>query len=183
MKAVRQVGWGRALRYSASGLLSRVFYVLPSPLLRLAWLRILGARLGRHTIVGKVRFLNADRGGFRSLQTGESVYLGDEVLIDLARGVVLGDHVTVAARANLISHLNVGYSDHPLQEAFPPHAQPVVIGSGSFVGVGATVLSGVKIGEGSFVAAGAVVDKDVPPGSLVAGVPARVIRKLDGSPP
>lgn len=182
MKAAREVGTERILRYISCGLWTRIFYVLPTPLLRLGWLRLLGAKLGRDGIVGKVRFLNADRAGIRSLQAGDCVYLGDDVLIDLARGVVIGDHVTVAARANLITHLNVGYRDHPLQGAFPSRVQPVVIGSGSFVGVGATVLPGVKVGEGSFVAAGAVVDKDVPPGTLVAGVPARPIRKIDDGP-
>ena len=102
-----------------------------------------------------------------------------EVLIDLARGVSLADHVTVAVRANLITHRNVGYRDHPLQKAFPPQAQPIVIGSGSFVGAGATILAGVRLGERCFVAAGAVVHKDVPAGKLVAGVPAEIVRDVD----
>ncbi|MCZ6688647.1 MAG: acyltransferase [Planctomycetota bacterium] len=179
MKAVREVGWRRVLlRVWWAGVIG-VFRLLPTPPLRKAWMKIFGARLGRNTIVERVRFLNADRGGFASLSTGDSVFLGDDVLIDLARGVVIGDHVTIAARANLITHLNVGYSDHPLQGAFPAREQPVVIGTGSFIGIGSTILPGVKIGEESFVAAGAVVDKDVPPRRLVAGVPAKVIREIE----
>lgn len=178
MKAAREVGTGRLARYLVHGALVRVFRLLPSPPLRAAWLRLLGSRLGKATIVGRVRFLNAERGGFGSLKAGDSVYLGDEVLIDLARGVVIGDDVTVAARANLITHLNVGYRDHPLQQAFPRREQPVVLGSGSFIGVGSTILPGVKVGERSFVAAGAVVDRDVPPGHLVAGVPAKIVREI-----
>lgn len=180
MRAAREVGWGRILRYAWAGVLLRIFALVPSPPLRRLYLRMLGARIGRDSIVGRVRIVNVDRGGFRALQAGECVYLGDQVLLDLARGVVLGDHVTVAARANLLSHSNVGYLDHPLQAAFPAKAQPVVIGSGSFVGVGATILAGVKVGEGCFVAAGAVVGKDVPPGLLVAGVPAVEVREIDG---
>jgi acetyltransferase-like isoleucine patch superfamily enzyme len=74
--------------------------------------------------------------------------------------------------------MNVGYRDHPLQATFPPFAAPVVIEEGCFVGASATILGGVSIGAGSFVAAGSVVTKDVPPRSLVGGVPARIIRSL-----
>jgi acetyltransferase-like isoleucine patch superfamily enzyme len=57
-------------------------------------------------------------------------------------------------------------------------AAPVVIEPGSFVGASATLLPGIRIGARSFVAAGSVVTEDVPAGSLVAGVPARVVRKV-----
>lgn len=52
----------------------------------------------------------------------------------------------------------------------------ILVGHDVWVGVGAMILSGVKIGNGAIVAAGAVVAKDVPPYSIVAGVPARAIR-------
>lgn len=53
---------------------------------------------------------------------------------------------------------------------------PVVIGDGVWIGARATILKGVTIGDGAVVAAGAVVTRDVPAHSLVAGVPARVVR-------
>ena len=52
---------------------------------------------------------------------------------------------------------------------------PVVIGDDCFIGHGAIVLMGVTVGNGSIVGAGAVVTKNVPPGSVVAGNPARVV--------
>jgi acetyltransferase-like isoleucine patch superfamily enzyme len=54
----------------------------------------------------------------------------------------------------------------------------VVVEAGSFVGAGVTLLPGVRVGRGSFVAAGSVVTEDVPPATLVAGVPARAVRAL-----
>jgi len=54
---------------------------------------------------------------------------------------------------------------------------PIVIGNNIWVGARAIILKGVTIGDGAIVAAGAVVAKDVPPRTLVAGVPARVVRK------
>jgi acetyltransferase-like isoleucine patch superfamily enzyme len=82
----------------------------------------------------------------------------------------------------VLTHTNVGYKDHPLQEYFPASAAPVCIESGSFVGAGVTLLPGVTIGARSVVAAGAVVTEDVPPGTLVAGVPARTVRSLFAPP-
>lgn len=61
----------------------------------------------------------------------------------------------------------------------PPSAQPVVIEDDVLVGANAVILEGVRVGEGSVVAAGAVVVEDVPPFSVVAGTPARVIKKVD----
>jgi carbonic anhydrase/acetyltransferase-like protein (isoleucine patch superfamily) len=57
--------------------------------------------------------------------------------------------------------------------------QPVVIEDDVWVGAGAILLPGVRVGAGSIVAAGAVVASDVPPAVIVAGVPARVTRRLD----
>jgi acetyltransferase-like isoleucine patch superfamily enzyme len=79
----------------------------------------------------------------------------------------------------ILTHLNVGYRDHPLQGRFPAFSAPVVVGRGSFVGANATLLAGVRIGAGSFVAAGSVVTEEVPERTLVAGVPARKIRSLE----
>lgn len=63
-----------------------------------------------------------------------------------------------------------------------PHRRsaPVTIGRHALVGARAVILKGVTIGEGAIVAAGAVVSKDVPPGAVVAGNPARVVRHVSG---
>jgi galactoside O-acetyltransferase len=53
-----------------------------------------------------------------------------------------------------------------------------VVEAGSFLGANVTVLPGVRVGAGSFVAAGSVVTADVPPRTLVAGVPARPLRAI-----
>jgi acetyltransferase-like isoleucine patch superfamily enzyme len=55
---------------------------------------------------------------------------------------------------------------------------PVVVEEGSFLGANVTVLPGVRVGARSFVAAGSVVTADVPPRTLVAGVPARPVRTI-----
>ncbi|MDX2046776.1 MAG: DapH/DapD/GlmU-related protein [Chitinophagaceae bacterium] len=55
--------------------------------------------------------------------------------------------------------------------------KPVIIGDHVWIGTGAIILKGVHIGNGSVITAGAVVTKDVPPGCLAGGVPAKVLQK------
>jgi acetyltransferase-like isoleucine patch superfamily enzyme len=57
---------------------------------------------------------------------------------------------------------------------------PTLIRKGASVGSSATILAGVTVGEKAIVGAGSVVTKDVPPGTIVAGNPARVLRKITG---
>ena len=178
MKAVSEVGWARAARFGLMTLAMVPYRMALVPPLRAAWLRMLGARIGSGVVLHDVRFFNLYRRGLSGLAVGDDCFLGDECLLDLAEGIVLGAQVTLAERVLVLTHTNVGYKDHPLQKHFPASAAPVRIDSGSFVGAGVTLLPGITIGAGSFVAAGAVVTADVPPRALVAGVPARQVRAL-----
>lgn len=178
-KALREIGVARAARFGLATVALAVLRVLLFPQLRAAFLRRLGATIGRSTVLHDVRFFNAYRRGFSGLIVEDEVFVGDECLLDLAEGVTLQRQVTLAERVVVLTHCNVGYRDHPLQAYFPSRAAPVSILRGSFVGASATILPGVTIGPESFVAAGSVVTADVPPRSLVAGVPARVVRPVD----
>jgi maltose O-acetyltransferase len=178
MKAVDEIGWRRAVRFGLFTLAMVPYRIALFPPIRSAWLRLLGARIGRRAIFHDVRFFNLYRRGFPGLSVGDDCFLGDECLLDLAEGIRLEDQVTLAERVLILTHTNVGYRDHPLQAHFPASTAPVVIQRGSFVGAQVVLLPGVTVGPGSFVAAGSVVISDVPPSTLVAGVPARSIRSL-----
>jgi acetyltransferase-like isoleucine patch superfamily enzyme len=174
--ALNEIGLRRALRFVWTRFLLAVFRVVPFPPLRSAFLRLCGASVGAGTILHHFTLINVDRGGFTALRIGEKCFVGDEVLVDLAAPVVLGDHVTLAARAVILTHLNVGYKDHPLMTRFPPQTAGVTIERGSFVGAAATILPGCKLGPEAFVAAAAVVNRDVACREVVAGVPIRSIQ-------
>jgi acetyltransferase-like isoleucine patch superfamily enzyme len=178
VKALGEIGWGRAVRFGFFTLAMVPYRLALFPQLRAPWLRLLGARIGRRTILHDVRFFNLYRRGLAGLEIGEECFVGDECLIDLAEGVRLERQVTLAERVLVLTHTNVGYRDHPLQARFPAMAAPVVVETGSFLGANVTVLPGVRVGAESFVAAGSVVTADVPPRTLVAGVPARPLRTL-----
>lgn len=178
MKAFREVGLRNALRFGFYTLAMVPYRMALVPQLRAPLLRLLGARIGRRAVLHNVRFFNLYRTGLAGLSVGEESFIGDECLLDLAEAITLERQVTLAERVVVLTHMKVGYEDHPLMEHFPPLAKPVVIERGAFLGANVTVLAGVRIGSCSFVAAGSVVTADVPPRTLVAGVPARAIRAI-----
>ena len=173
-----EIGLKKAFRFGWFTLALVPYRLALFPQLRAPYLRLLGARIGPRSLLHDVRFFNLYRRGLRGLAIGRECFLGDECLLDLAEGIELQDRVTLAERVLVLTHSNVGYADHPLQGAFPGMAAPVRFESGCFVGAGAIVLAGVTVGREAFVAAGSVVTADVPPRTLVGGVPARPIRPI-----
>ncbi len=97
--------------------------------------------------------------------------VGDETMVDM--NAVIGARAIVGKRC----HIGAGAVIAGVLE--PPSATPVIIEDDVLIGANAVVLEGVRIGKGSVVAAGAVVIEDVPEGVVVAGIPARVIKKTE----
>jgi acetyltransferase-like isoleucine patch superfamily enzyme len=178
MRALREIGLRRAVRFGVFTLAMAPYRLLLFPQLRAPFLRLLGARIGSGSVLHDVRFFNLYRRGLAGLSVGAQCFIGDECLLDLAEEIRLEDQVTLAERVLILTHTNVGYRDHPLQRHFPASAAPVVIRAGSFVGANATILPGLSIGPRAFVAAGSVVTESVAEGTLAAGVPARRVRAL-----
>lgn len=111
---------------------------------------------------------------------GNNVNFGAYNRIASAYSVTIEDDVLLAAFVHITDHSH-GYEDVTLPICKQPivHKGPVVIGKGSWLAFGCHVLSGVTIGEHCVVAANSVVTKDVPPFSVVAGNPARVIKRYN----
>ena len=97
--------------------------------------------------------------------------VGANAMIDM--NAVLGGRAIVGAN----SHIGAGAVIAGVVE--PASAQPVRIGENVLVGANAVVLEGVQVGDNAVVAAGAVVTEDVPANSVVAGVPAKIIKQRD----
>jgi len=105
-----------------------------------------------------------------NLVLGNHVIIGDDVVIGASQQVTLGDHVRLS-RGVIIETGGLDFAmRHP---PFHHVTKPIAIGAGVWVGSRAVILGGVTIGENAVVAAGAVVTKDVMPGIVVGGVPAR----------
>lgn len=178
MKATNEIGYQKTLKFLLFSILEIIYSCMFLPPLRKFFLQILGAKIGKNSIIMNIKFFNWHHTSPKGLKIGKDCFIGHETLIDLYDSVVLEDQTTLAQRVTVLTHLNVGYQDHPLQKHFLKTSKPVVFKTGSVVGASATILPGVTIGEKAFVAAGSVVTKDVPANTLVAGIPAKVIRKI-----
>ena len=114
------------------------------------------------------------------MSIGKDTYVGPGLeLIDqtLSNLVVLGDRVTISPQVTLV--VSAGPNNSRLRKVYPRKFGKIVIEDDAWVGTGAIILPGVTIGKMSVVGAGAVVIEDVPPYTVVAGVPARAIKKLE----
>lgn len=124
-------------------------------------LREYGARVGRNaTVLGPLHIVNADT-DFSRLSIGDHVYIGPDVLIDLADDVTIADYATLSMRTSVITHMDVGPG--PLSARRPRQQGPVRIERGAYLGAGVTVLHGVTIGEEATIGAGAFIRKSVAP--------------------
>lgn len=178
MKAIKEIGLKTSIKFLIFSVLDFIFPLFFIPPARKLFLFLLGSKVGNESILMKVSFFNWHHTGPVGLKIGKECFIGDETLIDLYNAVTIEDQVTIAQRVTILTHINVGYNNHPLQKYFPKSSKPVVIKKGSVIGATSTILPGVTIGAESFVAAGSVVIKSVPDKTLVAGVPAIIIRKI-----
>jgi len=144
-------------------------------------------RIGAHSIVCGELLLFAHGG---RIEMGEWCYIGEGARIWSAGEIIIGNRVLISHNVNIFDNLTHPFSAKARHEQFRAIAgsghpdridldeQPVCVQDDAWIGAGAYVLRGVTVGEGAVVGAGAVVTRDVPPGSVVAGNPAQVIRKL-----
>jgi acetyltransferase-like isoleucine patch superfamily enzyme len=110
-----------------------------------------------------------------NITVGRGVFIGYQCMFTGHAPIDIADQVMIANKVNLVT------SGHPVEpDKRRDHltAAPITIDTNVWIATAATILPGVTIGAGAVVAAGAVVTRDVPPATLVAGVPATVIREL-----
>ena len=114
---------------------------------------------------------------------GARLEIGDDTFVNNGTTLSASLHVRLGNRVNIAPHCTVIDNDFhgTAERGGPPKVAPIVLEDDVWLGTGVTVLRGVTIGRGSVIAAGAVVTKDVPPGVLAGGVPARVLRRLDAA--
>lgn len=110
-----------------------------------------------------------------NLRVGRNVFINHNCTFSDIGGITIGDDVLIAPNASLLSS---GHPIEPFERNRRVTAAPIVIEDNVWIGGGATILQGVTVGADSVVAAGAIVSHDVPPGTVVGGVPARVIRTV-----
>ena len=150
---------------------------------------------GRHSVIH--HSVRMDTPPYRKFKLGDYSVIESFACINNAVGdVIIGDHtrvglhntiigpVTIGNHVNLAQGITVTALNHNFTDSEKRideqgvSTTPVVIEDDVWIGANAVVLPGVRVGTHSVVAAGAVVTKDVPPHSIVAGIPAKVIKKI-----
>ena len=111
----------------------------------------------------------------KNITVGKNVFINEGCCFQDQSGITIGDDCLIGQQV-VIATLNHDLSPKHRKDMLPA---PVKIGNNVWVGAHATILSGVTIGDNAVVAAGAVVTKDVPSNTVVAGVPAKVIKTIE----
>ncbi len=150
---------------------------------------------GKHSVVH--RSARMDTPPYRKFSLGNYSVIESFACINNAVGdIIIGDHtriglhntiigpVTIGSHVNLAQGITVTALNHNFEDSDKRideqgvSTTPVIIEDDIWIGANAVILPGVTIGNHSVVAAGAVVTKNVPPHSLVAGVPAKIIKQI-----
>jgi maltose O-acetyltransferase len=143
---------------------------------RTAMLKAAGVRIGpRSLLLGAIR-LTGIGDPCRFLTIGEDSIITGPIHADLAAPLSIGNNVRIGHDVSFLTiNHEVGTAELRAGTSF---FGSIEVGDGVWIASRVTVLPGVKIGNGAIVAAGALVARDVPANTLVAGVPARVMRSL-----
>ena len=116
------------------------------------------------------------------VKIGKNVYIGFLVMMDgeYPEYIEIRDEASIGPGVTIMAHSS-GSPFHQRHGIFYEKPRKVIIERGAWLASGSIILPGVNVGEGSIVAAGSVVNRDVPSYTLVAGNPARAIRKLNSN--
>ena len=149
--------------------------------LRAELLRALGFNIGNGVCFWSLPTLIGGGKLHHKLAIGRRSVFNVQCFFDLAAPISIGDFVGFGPQVMLIT------GAHQIGEAAcrlgPLDPKPIHIGNGAWLGARCTILPGVTIGDGAVIAAGSLVAKDVPPNTLVGGVPAKQIRQVETAVP
>ena len=117
----------------------------------------------------------------RGVNIGNNCHFSPYVLIDLLYPhlVTIKDNVTIGSNTMIFAHVNPTTNMYLKTHGYPRTIKPVLIKKGVIISPSSIITSGVTIGENTMVAAGSVVSQDIPEYCVVAGNPARVIKRIE----
>lgn len=157
----------------------RLFVV--TPILRrfsINWYRKLGMKLDTNARVDvKVTII----GDYSNIKLDENAEINAGCFLLAKDKVIIGRNSTLAYQTTILTSANPNGPHNELVKIYPKMTAPVIIGNNTWVGARAVILPGITIGSYCVIAAGSVVTQDISDYTVVAGVPARVVKKIKPS--
>ena len=136
--------------------------------LRRCYFKLIKMHIGKRSFIMKTNYIMTPN----HLVIGDFSHVNRGCILDCRGGIRIGNNVSISHNVCIMTG-----SHDPNTINFEGCYLPIEIGDYAWLGIGCTILQGVRIGKGAVVCAGAVVTKDVEPFTIVGGVPARPIRK------
>ncbi len=117
----------------------------------------------------------------RGVKIGNNCHIAPYVQLDwlYPSQISIGDNVAIGSNTMIFAHINIGVNEFLKTEKYPRRVMPVNIKSGAWINPGCIITAGITIGENSIVSVGSVVVNDIPDYCIVAGNPARVVKKIE----
>ena len=183
-----------------AGYLARILAHNPSELLRLAGIALNTAKFrwikrcaGPGSVMGlRTRIVNS-----ANVRIGAKVFFQDEVYLRAGTEgrIVIGDRCAINSFAKFFGHGGITLGEdtqvgpgslitttgHDYRAGLETSFRAVTIGRRVWIGANVTILPGVEIGDHAVIGAGSVVHRNIPPYSVAVGVPARVVRRIEGA--
>jgi len=157
--------------FFAEFVLNYVVSFFPVFWVRKLYYRLCGIIIGKKSIINMQQFFVL---GSAKIKIGNNSHINHNCFIDGRAGITIGNSVSISHNVSIVT-----VSHDVLSPSFKMKAAPVIIEDYVWIGINATILQGVRIGKGAVIAAGAIVTKDVPPFSIVAGIPAKETGKRE----
>jgi maltose O-acetyltransferase len=146
--------------------------------IRAQCLRMAGFRIAPRTLFWGMPTILGSGDIYQKLTIGDGCWFNIGCVLELGAAITIGNDISFGPQVMILTSSHSMDQGTPMRRAVGIFSKPVTIEDGAWLGARSTILPGVTVGAGAVVAAGAVVHKDVPPNTLVAGVPALIIRLL-----
>ncbi len=132
-------------------------------------------RMGDRVCIYRDTTVETDRGGFLEIGSDSSIHPRCQINA-YVEPIIIGAGVMIAPNCALYSYNHGVAPDESIRKQPLESTGPIVIDDEVWLGVGVTILCGVRIGEGAVIGAGSLVTSDIPPGAIAVGMPARVVK-------
>lgn len=179
LRALQEDTSGVHLRLHLANLAARLLPHDVACLTRGRLLNMAGFKIGAGTIFRGRPHINGEHAFYPNLTIGRDCLIDVGCTFDLQDRLTIGDRVTIGHEVMLLtSSHEIGPKEHRAGDMV---RAPVTIGDGAWLGPRCVILPGVTVGAGAIVTAGSLVNKDVPPNTRVAGLPAKPVEELDAT--